>query len=111
MAMSTTTATSAQPRSQPRSLLEGWAITALAAAGIAATTVVVLAAGELTEQSLRVALRITARASFVLFVAAFTASAAHRLWPGRFTRWQRRNRRYLGLAFAASHAIHAAAIV
>src|SRR4051812_15028961 len=115
MATSTTTATSALPRSQPRSLprslLEGWAITALAAAGIAATTVVVLAAGELTEQSLRVALRITARASFVLFVAAFTASAAHRLWPGRFTRWQRRNRRYLGLAFAASHAIHAAAIV
>lgn len=47
----------------------------------------------------------------MLFSAAFTAAALHRLWPGPFTRWQRRNRRYLGLAFAASHATHAVAIV
>jgi peptidoglycan/LPS O-acetylase OafA/YrhL len=46
----------------------------------------------------------------VLFTGAFTASAAWRLWPDRLMRWQRRNRRYLGVAFAASHAVHAAAI-
>src|SRR5262249_9380120 len=46
----------------------------------------------------------------VLFTGAFTASAAWRLWPNRVTRWQRRNRRYVGVAFAASHAVHAAAI-
>jgi hypothetical protein len=34
-----------------------------------------------------------------------------RLWPNAWTRWQRRNRRYLGLGFTASHAIHAAAII
>jgi hypothetical protein len=32
----------------------------------------------------------------LLFSAAITASALHRLWPSPFTRWQRRNRRYLG---------------
>ena len=33
------------------------------------------------------------------------------LLPTPFTAWQLRNRRYLGLSFAASHLIHAAAIV
>ncbi|NDS33350.1 hypothetical protein, partial [Klebsiella pneumoniae] len=30
--------------------------------------------------------------------------------PNAWTHWQRRNRRYLGVTFAASHAIHAVAI-
>ena len=30
--------------------------------------------------------------------------------PGAWTRWQRRNRRYLGVTFAASHGLHAIAI-
>jgi sulfoxide reductase heme-binding subunit YedZ len=34
-----------------------------------------------------------------------------RLWPNAWTRWLRRNRRPLGVSFAASHAIHAVAIV
>lgn len=59
------------------------------------------------EQSWRAAVRLTARSSALLFLLAFGAAAATALWPGRFTRWARRNRRYLGLAFAASHTIHA----
>ena len=47
----------------------------------------------------------------MLFCLAFGAAALARLWPNAWTRWQRRNRRYLGLSFAASHAIHAVAIV
>jgi hypothetical protein len=42
---------------------------------------------------------------------AFTASALVELIPSDATRWQRRNRRYLGVSFAVSHFIHLAAIV
>jgi methionine sulfoxide reductase heme-binding subunit len=59
------------------------------------------------EQSWRAAVRLTARSSALLFLLAFGAAAATALWPGRFTKWARRNRRYLGLSFAASHTIHA----
>jgi hypothetical protein len=90
--------------------LEGWRLTLLLAAVIAAASVVIVLAGGASAEAIRRAIRFTARTSFVLFTSAFTASAVHRLWPGAFTRWQRRNRRYLGVGFAASHAIHAAAI-
>lgn len=59
----------------------------------------------------RMVIRATARTSLVLFLAAFAASAAFRLWPGPFTRWLRRNRRQLGLGFAMSHFIHALVII
>jgi hypothetical protein len=45
-----------------------------------------------------------------LFCLAFGAAALARLWPNAWTRWQRRNRRYLGVSFAASHGLHAVAI-
>ena len=56
-------------------------------------------------------IRITARTSAILFLLAFTASSAYRLWPNRATKWIRRNRRYLGVGFAGSHAVHAAFII
>ena len=62
-------------------------------------------------EGVRMVIRVTARSSLVLFCLAFGAAAIARLWPNAWTRWQRRNRRYLGLSFAASHAIHAVAIV
>jgi methionine sulfoxide reductase heme-binding subunit len=89
---------------------ERWRITATAAAVIAAAALGAAFGLRDHEQGLRAALRITARSSALLFGLAFTASAAERLWPCPFTRWQRRNRRHLGLAFAASHTIHALAI-
>ena len=46
-----------------------------------------------------------------LFLLAFTASALWQFWPNAWTRWQRQNRRYLGVSFAVSHAIHLAAIL
>src|SRR3981081_2363452 len=49
--------------------------------------------------------------SSLLFSAlACSAAALARLWPNAWTRWQRRNRRYLGVTFAASHGLHAIAI-
>jgi DMSO/TMAO reductase YedYZ heme-binding membrane subunit len=62
-------------------------------------------------EGMRLVLRLTARAALVIFGLAFTASAARRLWPTAFTRWQSANRRYLGLAFAAVHFMHLAGIV
>ena len=58
----------------------------------------------------RMVIRFTARTSLLFFCLAFSAAALARLWPNAWTRWQRRNRRYLGVTFAASHAIHAIAI-
>jgi DMSO/TMAO reductase YedYZ heme-binding membrane subunit len=58
----------------------------------------------------RMVIRFTARSSLLLFCLAFSAAALARLWPTAWTRWQRRNRRILGLTFAASHGIHAVAI-
>ena len=59
---------------------------------------------------IRMVIRFTARTSLLLFCLAFGAAALARLWPNAWTRWLRRNRRYLGVSFAASHAMHAAAI-
>ena len=46
------------------------------------------------------------RTALPLFVVAFTASSLAILWPGAFTRWLLANRRYIGLAFAATMAWH-----
>ncbi|MGY3038363.1 DMSO/TMAO reductase YedYZ heme-binding membrane subunit [Bradyrhizobium sp. USDA 4354] len=62
-------------------------------------------------EGVRMVIRFTARSSLLLFCLAFSAAALARLWRNGWTRWQRRNRRYLGLSFAASHAIHAVAII
>jgi methionine sulfoxide reductase heme-binding subunit len=86
-------------------------LTLLVSAVVASLALAIVLAGNASAGALGLAIRFTAHTSFLLFGAAFTASALHRLRPNAFTRWLRRNRRYLGVAFAASHATHAAAIV
>jgi DMSO/TMAO reductase YedYZ heme-binding membrane subunit len=61
-------------------------------------------------EGIRMVVRFTARTSLVSFCLAFGAAAMAKLWPNAWTRWQRRNRRYLGVTFAASHGLHALAI-
>jgi hypothetical protein len=90
---------------------EGWNLTRLAAGLIALGSLAITLADGASEDSLRVAIRMTARTSFVLFVLAFSASSLHRFWANDFSRWQLRNRRYLGVSFAASHGVHALAII
>ena len=63
------------------------------------------------EEGIRAVIRLTARTSFVLFTAAFAASALARRWPGRTTRWLLANRRQVGVSFAVSHAVHLLAIL
>jgi hypothetical protein len=52
------------------------------------------------------ALRMTARASFVWFMLAFVAAPLHQLRPSRVTTWLLRHRRALGETFERSMAIH-----
>jgi DMSO/TMAO reductase YedYZ heme-binding membrane subunit len=89
--------------------MQGWPLLGTLTAGLLVMALAVLAADSDAE-GFRQLIRVTARSSFVLFLLAFTASAAVRRWPGSFTRWQLANRRQIGLAFAVSHGIHAVAI-
>jgi DMSO/TMAO reductase YedYZ heme-binding membrane subunit len=47
----------------------------------------------------------------VLFSVVFAASSLRKLWRNGATGWLLRQRRYLGLSFAISHALHLAAII
>ncbi len=58
------------------------------------------------EEGVRVAIRGTARTTAAVFVVVFCTSALRRRWPGPVTHWGMRNRRYLGLSAAVSHAYH-----
>ena len=89
--------------------MQGWPLLGTLTAGLVLMALAVLALGSDAE-GLRMLIRVTARSSSVLFLLAFTASAAVRRWPSSATRWQLANRRQIGLGFAVSHTIHAAAI-
>ncbi|MGB8699491.1 MAG: hypothetical protein WCD18_08755 [Thermosynechococcaceae cyanobacterium] len=64
----------------------------------------------LGETGMRIAIRLTARSSCLLFLLAFLGSTLATLWPTAWTQWLSQNRRYFGLSFAVSHAWHAIAI-
>ena len=89
----------------------GWRLTIVLSFLMLAMTLYFLASHAWDIEGIRLAIRATARTSLVLFVLAFTAGAMVELAPNAATRWQRRNRRYLGVAFAVSHFIHLAVIV
>jgi sulfoxide reductase heme-binding subunit YedZ len=94
-----------------RNWFEGWQLFIVLALTLTALSVWIAGMRQFEVEGVRAVIRFTARTSLVLFCLAFSAGALARLWPNAWTRWQRRNRRYLGLAFAASHALHAVAIV
>ena len=71
---------------------------------------IVLAVAPDHVAGVRLVIRLTARISLGLFLAAFTASALVRTWPSNTARWLLANRRWLGLSFAWSHLIHLLAI-
>lgn len=80
-------------------------------AALGAIVLGVLAHDGWGTEGIRLVIRATARTSLALFLAAFLASTLAAVWPSPLTRWQLRNRRALGLAFATSHAVHLGAIV
>ena len=63
------------------------------------------------EDGVRVLVRSSARSSVLLFALAFTASSLRAFWQNGTTKWLLANRRYLGISYAVSHAIHLLALV
>ncbi len=91
--------------------MKGWRITILVSLGLVALAAFQLGVWGTGEEGIRVLVRSTARCSVVLFALAFSASALRSFWRGPTTKWLLANRRYLGVSYAASHALHAAALV
>src|SRR5437763_10934939 len=90
--------------------LEGWRLFGVLTLTVIASCIWIAGTRQFEVEDIRMVIRFTARTSLILFCLAFGAAALASLWPNAWTRWQRRNRRYLGVAFAASHGIHAVAI-
>lgn len=97
--------------SQRQGWFEGWRLLAALCLSLVALSLWIASMRQFEVEGVRMVIRFTARSSLLLFCLAFSAAALARLWPNAWTRWQKRNRRYLGLSFAVSHAIHAVAIV
>jgi methionine sulfoxide reductase heme-binding subunit len=89
---------------------EGWRLFAVLSLTLAALCIWIASMRQFEVDGVRMVIRFTARTSLLFFCLAFSAAALARLWPNAWTRWQRRNRRYLGVTFAASHGLHAIAI-
>jgi methionine sulfoxide reductase heme-binding subunit len=96
---------------QRQNWFEGFRLLALLTLVLTALCVWIAGMRQFEVEGVRMVIRFTARTSLLLFCLAFSAAALARLVPNAFTRWQLRNRRYLGLTFVASHALHAGAIL
>lgn len=93
-----------------RNWFEGWRLFGLLTLALIGLSIWIAAMRQFEVEGVRMVIRFTARTSLLFFCLAFSAAALARLWPNAWTHWQRRNRRALGVTFAASHAIHALAI-
>src|SRR5213592_4128231 len=89
---------------------EGWRLFAVLTLTLIALSVWIAGMRQFEVEGVRMVIRFTARTSLLFFCLAFSAAALARLMPNAWTRWQRHNRRYLGVTFAASHGLHAVAI-
>ena len=63
------------------------------------------------EMTIRMAIRTTARISFVLFLGAFLGNALYRFLPAAATHWLKANKDGFTLGFAGSHTVHLAFIL
>ncbi len=96
--------------SERQSWFEGWRLFWLLTLILTALCVWIAGMRSFEVDGIRMVIRFTARSSLLFFCLAFSAAALAGIWPNAYTRWQRRNRRYLGVTFAASHTLHAVAI-
>jgi DMSO/TMAO reductase YedYZ heme-binding membrane subunit len=91
--------------------MNGWPIVGWATVAVSAIVGIILAVEGTGADGLGMAIRATARTSVALFTAAFAASALRRRWRTPVTAWLLRNRRQLGVSYAASHFIHLLLII
>jgi DMSO/TMAO reductase YedYZ heme-binding membrane subunit len=90
--------------------MNGARLVATATLGLLAIFGIAVSTCGTDEEGLRALTRITARVSFLLFLAPYSASSVRRLFPSPATRWMLRNRRALGLSFFVAHMLHGLAI-
>jgi methionine sulfoxide reductase heme-binding subunit len=64
----------------------------------------------MSTEAILLSLRISARISCLLFLAAFAGSGLRRLWPSNWTAWVDKSRPMFLLLFAGSHSVHLALI-
>ena len=88
-----------------------WWLFWLLAAAVITVAGLIAVEGQFSVEAIRLIVRVTAQMSLGLFCAAFAAAALARRWPSVLTLFLRRYRRQLGVSFAFSHAVHAAALV
>jgi methionine sulfoxide reductase heme-binding subunit len=93
-----------------QSLFEGWKLFGVLTLTLIALCLWIAGMRHFEVDGVRMVIRFTARTSLFFFCLAFSAAALARLYSSAWTRWQRRNRRALGVTFAASHGLHAIAI-
>jgi len=96
---------------RPTTSFGGWPIVGWSAIVLVLMVAAILAAYGSGEGGLRTVVRATAQTSLLLFLGAFSASSMHALWPTAATRWLLANRRYVGVSFSVSHALHLLAIL
>lgn len=89
----------------------GWRLTALVTVLILAGLALHFGVSGWTAASVTAGIDATGRSSLALFSIAFVASSVQRLWPSSLSQWMLQNRRWIGLSFASSHAIHLALII
>jgi len=105
------TAATASLKRRPAPALAGWPIVGWSTLIVAVLCAAVFAAAGGGPEGWRAMIRLSAKTSLALFSTAFIASSLRGLWPNERTRWLLINRRYIGVSFAASHAIHLVGIV
>ena len=91
--------------------IEGWRITSFVFLGLMILAILASALHGFTEEAIRAFVRNTARVSLVLFLLAFSASSVQAIFRRSWSAWLLRNRRYLGVSFAVSHAGHLLALI
>src|SRR6266481_6778386 len=96
--------------SHRKNWFEGWRLFAVLTLVLIVLSIWIAGMRQFEVDGARMVIRFTARTSLLFFCLAFSAAALAQLYPNAWTRWQRRNRRALGVTFAASHGLHAIAI-
>jgi sulfoxide reductase heme-binding subunit YedZ len=77
----------------------------------AVIAILVLGAWGTEPEGIELALRVTARVSFVWFLLAFVAAPLQQLRPGAVSAWLMRHRRSCGVVFGLSMSMHIALIL
>lgn len=88
-----------------------WGVFLSSAAAIGLGSIIYLTMTGVSDENIRLLLRLSARIAFVLLLVIFVASPLRQLFKTPFTAMLLRNRRLLGIAFAGVHSAHLGLII